>query len=64
MGRIKKESKPFSIRMEKITFDRLAEYCEESGQSKTVAIERAINKFIDDYDEKMQKLDKLGKEAR
>ena len=59
MGRIKKESKPFSIRMEKITFDRLAEYCELSGQSKTVAIERAINKFIDDYDATMQKLNKI-----
>ena len=52
MGRIKKESKPFSIRMEKITFDRLAEYCEEAGQAKTVAVERAITAYLDEYDEK------------
>ena len=51
-----KESHPFSIRMEKTTFERLQEFCEESGQSKTVAIERAVNMYIDDYDAKMEKL--------
>ena len=51
-----KESQPLSIRMEKGTFERLKEFCEESGQSKTVAIERAINLYIDDYDAKMERL--------
>ena len=41
MAREKKENVPVSIRMEKQTYDRLAEFCEESGQPKTVAIERA-----------------------
>ena len=49
-----KESQPFSIRMDKPTFDRLSAFCENAGQSKTVAIERAINMYIDDYDEKMK----------
>lgn len=52
MPRQKKESQPFSIRMDKIIYERLKEYCEETGQPKTVAIERAISMYIDDYDGK------------
>lgn len=52
MSRQKKESQPFSIRMDKAIYERLKEYCEESGQPKTVAIERAISMYIDDYDGK------------
>lgn len=57
MAKAKKVSQPLSIRMDKLTFDRLNEYCEDSGQSKTVAIERAINKYIDEYEEKMKLLE-------
>ena len=38
--------------MDKIVYERLKEYCEETGQPKTVAIERAISMYIDDYDGK------------
>ena len=44
--------------MEQETFTRLEEYCDKSGQSKTVAIERAVNSFIDDYEEKMRIIEK------
>jgi len=37
-------------------FDRLSDYCERSGQTKTVAIERALAMYIDDYDNKMEML--------
>ena len=53
-----KYSHPFSIRMEDGIYDRLTEFCEESGQSKTVAVERAITMYIDDYEKKQQKLQK------
>ncbi len=46
MGRAKKESIPVSIRMDKHVFDSLVKHCEVSGQSKTVAIERAIMSYI------------------
>ena len=59
MAREKKDAKPFSIRMDRTIFDRLNQFCEESGQSKTKAIERAINMYINDYDIKMQKLNKV-----
>lgn len=56
MGRPKKDSKAMSIRLETQLFDRLTKHCENSGQSKTIAIERAITMYIDDYEEKMKKL--------
>lgn len=56
MPRAKKDSHPFSIRMESYTYERLIRYCELSGQSKTIAIERAINMFIDDYEIKMKQI--------
>ena len=56
-----KESHPFSIRMDKTIFERLNQFCEKAGQSKTVAIERAIDKYIDEYEEQMKKLEDLRK---
>ncbi len=46
MPREKKESKPFNIRMEKSIYDKLVEFCEVSGQSKTLAVERAVLLYI------------------
>ena len=48
-----KDYKPLTVRMDAAVYDRLDEYIQESGQSKTVAIERALTMFIDDYDKKM-----------
>ena len=59
MSKKTKESHPFSIRMEKTTFERLNQFCEESGQSKTIAVERAIARYIDDYDAKNKKLNEV-----
>lgn len=56
MAREKKENVPVSIRMEKQTYDRLAKFCEESGQPKTVAIERAVNLYINAHDEEQRQL--------
>ena len=50
MARPRKKSRPFSIKMEAVIYERLQAYCEESGQPKTVAIERAVNMFIDNYE--------------
>ena len=53
MPKPKKDSHPLTLRMDKTTYDRLTDYCEDSGQSKTIAIERAINMYIDEYERKM-----------
>ena len=62
MSKPKKDSRPFSIRMEQEIYERLEEYCQKSGQSKTVAIERAVKFFIDDYDAKMKIIEDIGEE--
>ena len=58
MATEKKENVPVSVRMEKQTYDRLVKFCEESGQPKTVAIERAVNLYIDEYNKKMERAEK------
>ncbi len=58
MAREKKDNVPISIRMEKQTYERLARFCEESGQPKTVAIERAVNLYIDECDRIMKRAEK------
>ena len=58
MAKKTKESRPLSIRMEKNTFERLNEFCQNSGLTKTVAVEKAVNMFIEDYESKMKKTSK------
>lgn len=54
MGRPRKDNVPVSFRLERTVFDKLSQFCEDSGQAKTVAIERALGMYIDDYYEKQE----------
>lgn len=56
MPREKKESVPTALRMDKEVYERLVAFCEESGQSKTTAIERALAMYINDYEKKQAKI--------
>ena len=49
MARTKKDNVPFSARLEKRTYEKLCRFCEDSGQSKTVAVERALEKYVSEY---------------
>lgn len=49
MARQKKEYKPLNIRLEAEISDKLERFCEESGQAKTTAVERILNRFLDEY---------------
>ncbi len=53
VARAKKDNVPVSVRLEKGIFDKLSKFCEDSGQPKTVAVERALEMYIDDYYEKI-----------
>ena len=55
MSRPRKDYQPFSMRMDREVFERLSDFCEKSGQMKTVAVERAIKLYIDTYEEQMRK---------
>ena len=54
MPRHKKDAHPISLKMDQATYDRLDAFCDRAGQPKTVAIERAVNLYIDRYDEIMR----------
>lgn len=58
MAKKNKESHPLSIRMENKLYERLNDFCEESGLSKTAVVEKAVNMFIEDYESKMKKTSK------
>ena len=60
MARPKKPNHPVTVRLEQVLYDRLNDFCERSGQPKTVAIERALKAYIDNYDEMMEKVNNVG----
>ncbi|MBQ1733984.1 MAG: ribbon-helix-helix protein, CopG family [Lachnospiraceae bacterium] len=59
MPRTKKDNVPVSFRLAKEVNERLEQFCKDSGQSKTVAVERAIIMYIDDYEAKQKKLNEV-----
>ena len=59
MPRQKKDAKILNIRLAADVNDQLEQYCEDSGQTKTVAVERALSAFIDDYYAQQKLLKKL-----
>lgn len=54
MARPAKPHHSVTVRLEESIYQRLNEFCEDSGQPKTVAIERALVMYIKDYYKKQQ----------
>ena len=52
MPRAKKDGKFLNIKVKSDIYDILTKYCDESGQSKTVAVERAIDMYVKEYNKK------------
>lgn len=52
MARPKKDAKILNIKLDREINEKLEKFCEESGQSKTVAVERFLNKCLNEYFEK------------
>ena len=57
MARPKKDGVYINYYIQKDIKDRLDNYCEEVGQTNTMAIERILKQFLDEYDEKTQKIE-------
>ncbi len=49
MSRQKKDAKVLNIKLETSIHDKLEEFCEETGISKTVATEKILSRFFDEY---------------
>lgn len=59
MPREKKESKVLNVNLAIDVYNGLERLCDESGQTKTNAVERALAAYIEDYDKKQALLKEL-----
>ena len=46
--------------MKQKVYERLEALCEDAGQTKTVAVERALALYLEDYEEKQKLLRELS----
>ncbi len=58
MAREKKDAKAFGCKFDRKIFERLEEFCKISGQNKTMVVERAVEKYLDENLEKMREFSK------
>lgn len=56
MPRQKKDAKILNVKLDREIHEKLERFCDESGQSKTVAVERFLNKCLDEYFSKPEDL--------
>lgn len=49
MPREKKDAKLLNIKLEREIHDQLERFCAESGMTKTMATEKILSRFFDDY---------------
>ena len=54
MARPKKNGTYLNVCIETPIYERLEKLCEDAGQTKTVAVERALNLYLDNYEEKQR----------
>ena len=59
MAKPKKNGTYLNVCIETPIYERLQAFCEDAGRSKTVAVERALTLYLNDYDEKQKKLREL-----
>ena len=54
MSKPKKEYIPLHIKADAAVMRRFENYCNEMGQTKTLALERILTAFLDEHDEKIK----------
>lgn len=52
MPKPRKDWKALNIKIQSSVYNELEKYCEETGLSKTVAVERILNKAFKEYEKK------------
>lgn len=61
MPRQKKDAKILNIKLATPISDKLEEFCEETGMSKTIATEKIMESFFDDYFKRPEEQRKIFK---
>ena len=64
MARPKKNGTYLNVCSEKPIYDRLVALCDDAGQTKTIAVERALTAYLDDYEDRQRKLKELETTGR
>ena len=59
MARPKKNGTYLNVCIETPIYERLEAFCVDAGQTKTVAVERALSAYLDEYNEKQRKLKEM-----
>ena len=59
MAKPKKNGTYLNVCIESSIYERLNRFSEDVGQAKTVAVERALTAYLDDYEAKQKKLQEL-----
>lgn len=62
MAKPKKNGTYLNVCIETPIYERLKAMCDDAGQSKTIAVERALTAYLNDYDEKQEKLKAMDKQ--
>lgn len=55
MSRAKKDGRVINYKIDRLLYERFAAYCEEKGQTATLALERILKEYLDKYDESKNK---------
>ena len=58
MPRKRKDSRNFACKFDREIFEKLEEYCQLSGQNKTLVVERAVQNYLIKNLEKMRAFSK------
>ena len=59
MARPKKNGTYLNVCIETPIYERLVSLCNDAGQTKTVAVERALKAYVDAYEESQRRLREL-----
>lgn len=59
MARPKKNGTYLNVCIETPIYERLEALCDDAGQTKTVAVERALTAYLDDYYDKQKLLKEI-----
>lgn len=49
MAQIKKDAKIINMKLDRSVYDKLDQFCKETGLSKTAATEKILNQYLSDY---------------
>lgn len=59
MAKPKKNGKYLNVCVQEEIYKKLEEFCMEAGQTKTIAVERALTQYIQNYGAMQKKLNEL-----